>query len=248
MLRRNLNKLTLGGRERNRQADHDYANSLERPLKSLITDDKEILGESKELHHFLRDRYRRKTDKVMKKFEAATDRADKLGNRERWKTYRDHRTDIKIARLESRMKSTPDSFLGKQIKRQQRQKLSNLRYKKKVISHDLKGLERKRLQKPEELQKKIDGYVKKKVDAMYKKTLRKESWKKHGFNHVKRTEFVASLKPKDKRRIVREAILLVRKKNIEAGRLSMNYSVDNVANEDNVAIREVEENYGRIVE
>lgn len=123
-----------------------------------------------------------------------------------------------------------------------------LGFNKKALAHYSGQLETKRKNKPEELKKKIDGYIRNKVDAMYRKELRKRKNAVSKINHFKRTEFVANMTEDQKNDIMREAIYRVRKNNIEAGRLKDDYSIDDVQDENNVDIRKVTEHYGRIIE
>lgn len=215
----------------------------ERPIDNLLTDDKEILGEKSE--HLFRDRYRRKADNIMNKVEKAESNIDTKGMRERYVGYRINRTDIKIARVEEKLARSSDSFLMKYVNNGRRYKLNELKHSKQVLSRSSSTLETKRRAKPEELRKKIDEHVKKKVDAMYKKAqrqaLRAEGIKAHNF--VKKTEFIAKLAPDEKKKIVREAMLLVRKNNIEKGRIGSSLGVDT-----GLSTRKVTNEYGRTIE
>jgi hypothetical protein len=133
----------------------------------------------------------------------------------------------------------------KYVNNGRRYKLNELKHSKQVLSRNSSTLETKRRAKPEELRKKIDEHVKKKVDAMYKKAQRQaqraEGIKAHNF--VKKTEFIAKLAPDEKKKIVREAMLLVRKKNIEKGRIDSSLGVDT-----GLSTRKVTNEYGRTIE
>lgn len=234
----------------------------ERPLDALKTDDKEILGESKELSHFLRDRYRYVTDAIEKRIEKAEERVIESGDtvdqkeqkkyrREKYLDYRNNRIDIKIARLQDSITNSSGSFLANQINRQRRQSLAQLQYLKKVHTNQLGKLDQQRQSKPEELRKKVDQIVKRKIDAMYRKELRKrrlldQDQKGIGkYDLTKRVihkaEYISKMQPNEKKKIVREAILLARKQNIEKGRLAVDYHIDDAHNS-----RKVTEHYERI--
>lgn len=225
MIRKNFNKLTVAGHNRNLSATIDYVHQPERDIDNLRTDATEILGEKPGL---LMGRYRRKTNDILEKIDKAEDKKDVPGTREKYLAYRSNRTQVKIDRTKEKISSSSDSFLSRQINRQRRQKVEALTTKGKILSRAGNKLEAARTGKPERLQKKIDEYVKKKVDAMYRKARRQEM-QKHDIgkvNFVKRAEFLAKLTPEKKKEIVREAILLARKKNIESGRLDATYGVD----------------------
>lgn len=248
MLRRNLNKLTTAGRDRNEQADHDYDNLPERPLNELITDDKEILGSYS--RGLFRDRARKKADTLVGKIDDAEYVKDTATTREKYLGARSNFTKIRIDKLSARIENSPDNIITRRLNGWRREKLYDLEAKNKKRAKSASGLEKKRQEKPQELQKKIDELVKKKIDAMLKKAQRVEQ-RKSGikrYDVVKRAEFLAKLTPEDKKRIVREAILQARKKSVELGRLDSGYSVDDVADEDNVDIRKVTDDYGRIIE
>jgi len=248
MLRKNLNKLTSAGRERNKQADHDYDNFLERPLDQIITDDKEILGDH--ARGIFRDTARKKADTLVKKIGHAEDVKDIVSVRERYLDVRANFTSIRIDKLKARIENSPDNLITKHLNGWRREKLYDLETKNRKRTLAKKAIEKERQEKPEALQKKIDELVKKKVDAMHRKAQREilsnNGIKKH--NIVKRAEFLAKLTPEDKKRIVREAIRQARKKNVELGRLGINYSVDDISNENKVDIRKVTDDYGRIIE
>lgn len=234
-----------------------------RPLDALKTDDKEILGQNKD--RLFKDRYRKVADIIEQRIEKAEERViskddtldqqkQKKYRREKYLEYRNNRTDIKITRLKNKLENSNGSFLARQIDRQRRQKLQQLEFVQKLHTSQLGRLEQKRQNKPEELRKKIDKMVEKKVNAMYRKELRKRRLIEQGekgignYNVAKRTahkaEFIAKMKPEDKMKIVREAILLARRQSIEKGRLDMNYEVDNTLDDDKT--RQVTEHYGRI--
>lgn len=228
------------------QADYEAAQltlDVDRPLDALVTDDKEILGQKSE--QLFRDRYRNKTDSIVRKIGKAETNIDNKGLREQYLDFRTNRVNIKIARVEEKLANTPDSFLMKYINNGRRFRLRELQHSRRVISNSASHLETKRQNKPESLQKKIDDLVKKKVDAMYKKAQRKEM-RENGIeahNFVARAEFLAKMSPDTKKKIAREAILLARKKSIEKGTLDASHTVDQTLN-----MRKVVNEYGRVIE
>lgn len=244
MLREKITAYREVRQDRKDAAQDDYDNAPVRPLDALITDDIEILGNQPGL---LRGRYRQKTDKIIDKIETAEDNKDAPGTREKYLDYRKNRIDIKIARLQETLNNSAGSFLSKQIDRQRRQKLKQLQYGQGISSGQMGKLEKKRQNKPENLQREIDAIVKKKVDAMQRKAQRKILREQHGvhsYNVVKRAEFLAKITPDQKRVVIREAIKLVRKQNIERGLLDdAAYEVD-----DSAGKRIIGGNYGRTIE
>jgi len=247
MLRRNFNRLTTTGRERNEEADLDYENTLIRPIDQLITDDKEILGDH--ARGLFRDVARKKADTLVEKVDLAEAVKDTITMREKYLEVRSDFTKVRIDKLNTRIENSPDNFLTQRLNGWRREKLHDLEAKNKKRAKSASGAEKKRQEKPEELRKKIDGLVKKKVDAMHKRAQRIEL-RRNGigkYNVVKRAEFLAKLTPDDKKRIVREAIRQAHKNSVELGRLDRGYSVDDVADENNVDIRKVTDDYGRII-
>jgi hypothetical protein len=248
MIQRNLNKLTTTGKERNHQADLDYGSTLERPVEELITDDKEILGDH--ARGLFRDQARKKADNLVDKIARAEGAKDTVTRREKYLEARSNFTQTRIDKLEARIENSSDNMFTKRLNGWRREKLRDLKAKNKKRTASITSIEKKRQGRPEELQRNIDKLVKNKIDAMHKKAqdveLRRNGIKKH--NILKRHEFLAKLTPDDKKRIVREAIRQVRKKNVELGRLERGYSVDDVADENTVDIRKVTDDYGRIIE
>lgn len=233
-----------------------------RPLDALITDDREILGDKKD--SLFRDRYRHIADvidtriekaeeRVIKPDDTVDERQQKKYRREKYLEYRNNRADAKIARLQEKIDNSPKSTLSKYINHQRKQTINILNRNKSVFDHQQIKLEQKRQNKPEQLKKKIDQLVNRKIEAMYRRELRKrrlldQDAKGIGkYDIVKRAahkaEFIAKMKSDEKKRIVREAILLVRKQNIEKGRLEPDYGVD-----DTLDSRKVTEHYGRTIE
>lgn len=223
-------KITTHRQERHQRKQDalvDYAhNHDQRPIDDLKTDDKEVLGEYS--GNYFRDRYRRKTDGVIEKIANAEDKLDTTTVREKFMDYRTNRAKIKIDRINKKIDNSSNSFLSRQINRQRRQTINNLSTKNKIRARSMGKIETKRKEKPEQLQKKIDKYVREKVDAMYRKSLRNrmkhEGIKRYNVN--KRAEFIAKLEPETRKQIVRQAIIHVRKQNIERGRLDTDYKVD----------------------
>ncbi len=243
MLREKIAAYREVRQDRKEAAQEDYDTAPDRPLDELITDDKEILGNQPSLLH---SRYRQKTDKIIDKIETAEGKKDTAGLREQYLDHRKNRTDIKIARLQEDLNSSSGAFLSKQIDRQRRQKLKQLQYSQNVRTVQMGKLEHKRQNKPEMLRKEIDAIVKKKIEAMNRKAQRKILREQHSIethNIAKRAEFLAKITPDQRREIVREAIKLVRKKNIERGLLDPTYDVDDTA-----AKRKIGGHYARTVE
>lgn len=248
MLKRNLNKFTSTGRERNQQADADYDTMPMRSIDELLTDDKEVLGDH--ARGLFRDTARKKADKLIAGAQQAETVVNIKTTREKYLEARSNFTQVRIDKLKARIDNSPDNIFTRPLNNWRREKLHDLRAKNKKRSGALAEAQNKRLEKPEALRKEVDELVKKKVDAMYRKAQRIElhnrGIKRHNF--VRRQEFLATLSPSDKKRIVGEAIRQARKKNIEHGRLSSGYEVDDVANENDVDIRKVTNSYGRVVE
>ncbi len=209
------------------QADYDATHAdleLHRPLDTLRTDATEILGDNSGL---IRGHYRRVADSIDQKIAVAENKKDVKGTREKYLEFRANQSTIKIARIQAKIDGSSDSFLSRQINNQRKQSIAALNRKKKVLAHQSGSLEKNRRHKPEQLQKKIDEHIKKRVDAMYRKAIRQEMRKQGVGKHnvVKRTEFLAKLTPDVRKKISREAILLVRKRNIETGQLDADYDV-----------------------
>lgn len=212
--------------ERREFADADYeymSNNADTllPLDDIVTHDREILGDK--ASPLLVASYRNRADRLVRRVEKAEGSKDELGMRERYLNYRKDRVDIKIERINKKMLNSPDSFLSRQINRQRRQKLKALRYGQKIRTKLIDNQEQKRKTKPEELRKKIDQLVDKKIRSQQRKAQRHILEREHGIgrlNHVKRSEFLAKMTPEDKKKIVREAILLVRRDNIRKGKLA----------------------------
>lgn len=248
MLKRNLNKFTTSGRERNQQADADYNTMPVRSVDELITDDKEMLGDH--ARGLFRDTARKKADKLTAKAQQAETVVGVKTTREKYLEARSNFTQVRIDKLKTRIDNSPDNIFTRPLNNWRREKLHDLQAKNKKRSGALAKAEDKRLKKPETLRKEVDELVKKKVDAMYRKAqrieLRSRGIKRH--NVLRRQEFLATLSPSDKKRIVGEAIRQARKKNIELGRLNSGYAVDDVASESDVDIRKVTNDYGRVVE
>lgn len=125
-----------------------------------------------------------------------------------------------------------------------RQTVNNLTYKNKVTSTKIGELQKKRLDKPEHLKMKIDALVTK-IAANGGKPNASFLREKHGIDPKKRMERInklANLTPQQKKEIVREAILLVRKENIQRGLLDPDYEVDTTAD-----TREMGEQYERTI-
>lgn len=228
--------------QRREAAQDDYDNAPERDLDDLRTDDREILGE---VSGFIRGRARKKTDKIMERLGSAEASVDTPGLHEQVTKFRDDRTKAKIDRIQAKIDSSPNSFLARQINHQRRISIQNLQQKRKVFGNHMAKHETKRRTKPEEMQKKIDSLVQKKIDAKWRKAQRKHLREEENIgrlNRMRRAEFLANMSPEDRRKITLEAIKLVRKQNIEKGRLDPTHSVD-----DDAETRGINE-YGRTVE
>lgn len=229
MIRRSLNKLTTAGRERNTNAYDDYNNPSTRGLDNLRTDITESLGANPSM---FAGRYRRKTNAITEKISAAESNVDKVSVRERYLEYRNDRATVKADRLQQKINNSPDTFWSRQINRQRRQTIEGLQRKSKYRNNTIAGIETKRRKKPEELQKQIDKLIRKKVDAQRRKAERIVMKREAGiglFNPAKKAKFLADITPEQKQKIVREAILLVRKSNIESGVLEPSHEVDSTA-------------------
>jgi hypothetical protein len=227
---------------RHQEAQADYDANTRTP-DELVTDDKEILGTK--AGSFLRNRYRHQADRLSEQIETAEANKDIPGMREKYIKYRDNRATIQSARIQRKIDNSSNSFLSTQINHQRRYKLKQLQYAKKVYADRSGALESKRVNKPEKLQKKVDELIRKKVDAMYRKAqreaLRQNDIGRH--NIMKKAEFVAKMTPEMKKKIATEAVLLVRKRNIEKGHLDPSHTVDT-----SLTKRKVTNEYGRTIE
>jgi flagellar biosynthesis GTPase FlhF len=230
MMREKINNFRAEKQARKLDAHFDYEKShidieVSRPINTLRTDATEILGSSRGL---LRGHYARATENINKKISKAERNVNEKSVREKYLQLRDEQTMAKIDRVQAKIDNSRDTFISRQVNNQRRQKVAALSRKRKILAYQSGNIERKRVNKPEELQKKIDAYMRKRIDAIYKKALRHEM-SQQGYSRydiIKRTEFVSRLTREERKEIAREAILLVRKNNIEAGTLSADYVVD----------------------
>lgn len=193
-----------------------------RPVDQLRTDVTEMLGERTGV---LEGHYRRKADSIHEKVQKAEHNKDHKGMRESYLRYRNDRATIKIQRIQEKTSGKPGGLLD----RQRHVSVKNLEYKQKIRNNQINALETKRQNKPEQLQKKIDQLIQKKLKAVMRKAERNVLREQHGVrkhDFAKRAEVLARLTPQQKRQIVREAILLVRRENIARGKLDDDYEVD----------------------
>lgn len=229
-------------RARKVDAKLDYLTAPERDLSDLKTDDKEILGQQPGLLH---GRLRSKTDQIMEKIEDAEADLGQKSTREKYHEYQNSRIDNKIARLERKLDNSSGSFFAKQIDRQREQTVKFLKNNKRSHNFVIGNIQKKRENKPEELQKEIDRIVDNRIEAMKRKAQRKKMREQNigPLNFVSKEHFIASLNETEKRKIYREAILLTRKKNIEVGILDVGYQVD-----DSLETRKIGDYYERTIE
>lgn len=229
--------------QRKEDAENDYEQQKQYPrdLDPLRTDAVEILGENPRM---LRGRFRKQADKLEEKADKLENNPKEPGIRERILKWRANRTKIKIDRLRGKLKEGG----WKSNDRVRAAKLKDLELKQNRLKKDISERASRRREMPEKLRKKIDEYVQKKVKAMDRKArrkiLREEGIEWYDFEE--KAEFLANLSDAEKKRIAREAILLVRKKNIEKGLLEPAHSVDQAAPQDKV--RKVGDHYERVAQ
>lgn len=213
-------------RAQKRVAEQDYVDAqatidVDRPIDKLRTDVTEVLGERTGI---LEGHYRRRADSLLEKVAGAEDHKDTPGAREAFIRHRKNILELKAERVQAKLIAKPTGFMA----RQREATLENIQYRQKVQTHTISKLEGRRTGKPERLQVKIDELINKKIKAMRRKAER-TVLRKHGVdvrNRHKRIDALAHLTTEQKRQIVREAILLVRRENISHGRLDESYQVD----------------------
>ena len=230
--------------QRTEDAEADYESASERPLDDLKTDVTEILGEKTD--GLFRNSARGAADKLESRAEHADTKADVMTRREKYLEYRENATANKIRRIEDKMADSSNGFFANQINRQRRHKVKSLKFKSKVMSSQRAGIERSRKTKPEELRKKIDKLVNDRIKAAERKAQRVYMRQEKGINRMhlaKKAEFLAKITPEQKAKIVREAILQVRKENIKGGLIDSSYTVD-----DTLSGRKIRGLYERTVE
>ena len=233
-------------RAQRKVAEQDYIDAqstidTDRPVDKLRTDITEILGERTGV---LEGHYRRKADSLVKKAEFAEAHKDKMGMRESYIRHGKNKAELKIQRVQAKIDAAPNAH--GLLARQRAATLEHLEYRQKVRTNSIKKLEGHRLEKPEHSQKKIDALVQKKIRSMMRKAERKVLREQYGIgshDRRKRIDALVKLTPEQKRRIVREAILLVRKQNIERGTLDDSYTVDDMA-----TTRAIGKDYARVIE
>lgn len=227
-------------------AKDDYDLQRQAPLPDekdkLRTSVTEMLGETPNLFH---GRYRANANRLETKLKHAEATKDEKGFLERIHENRRYHTQSKIDRIQKKIDASGNGFVSRYINMHRRQTVNNLTYKNKVTSTKIGELQKKRLDKPEHLKMKIDALVTKKIAAKRRKAERIILREKHGIDPKKRMERInklANLTPQQKKEIVREAILLVRKENIQRGLLDPDYEVDTTAD-----TREMGEQYERTI-
>lgn len=200
---------------------------------ALITDDKEILGQS--LH--LRRSIRGTSLSVMGGLHKA-----RVGIRNGASTPRKkylevfrNRNDLKIQKLEEKIATNPDA---PEFKRDREW----LAMHKARRSHWQNKLEKQSVKKSgrvdrfnaksgvreDKYQRQIDSYIHKKVEALRKKEFRGQQ-KSEGigkFDYRAQAEYFRRLPEEEKRRITAEAIEAIRAKNIKKGKLGKDYAAD----------------------
>lgn len=227
---------------RSQEADDDYEMAAERPLDALKTDATEILGEKSGM---FKGAYRKQFEQLESAIPDAEANVDVKSRRERYLEYRNYATQNKMNRINDRIANSSGGFLAKQINRQRKQTVANLNYKMGVRAKSIGALEKSRKRAPEELQKKIDALVDKRVRAMQRKAERVVMKREKGIKPgqvIKKAEFLATLTPELKAKIIRESILQVRKENIRDGLLDPSYEVD-----DSLDTRKIGAHYERTI-
>jgi hypothetical protein len=205
----------------------------ERPLDKLITDDKEILGQSRYLRREMSQTTRNTMNAVDKDLLQLRELNPLTTTRDSYLAYRRNRIAAKIERLERKAAASPDTLLGRHRKRttemfKKRQawregQIKNRSRNKVTRSEKLT----KRVEKRDEkFQAQVDMYVNKKIEAMRRKEIRNrlKEEKIGRFDVSERNRFLAKLPAETKKRITREAILAVRESNIKKGKLQPGYN------------------------
>lgn len=214
------------------EAQQDYAAEKQKPreLDTLRTSATEILGAHSNLLH---GRYRKAAEKLERQLPHAEAAKGRKSLPEDLLQYRNDRAKLKMDRIQDKINRSGDGFWARQVNRQRHQTVKKLAYGRKMREATAKKLEENRLSKPEEIRKKIDELVSKRVEAMRRKAERNVLREQYGVtkrNHIKRANILANMTPTQKKEIIREAILLVRKRNIQLGLLEPDYKVDETAN------------------
>lgn len=199
----------------------------------LITDDKEILGESTHLRRSLRGTTRDITNEVHGAHAALCQVASKP--REGYLTVFRNRNELKIYKLEQKIASDPDAPHHKRDKEWlAMHKARRDHWQGKLGKQESKRearttkLSEKTEARHERYQSYIDKYMHKKIEAIRKKEYRQMQKEQSigRFNHGAQVEFFRRLPEVQKRRITQEAILAVRDKNIQKGNLRDDYLVE----------------------
>lgn len=221
--------------DRNRRArmtrEAAVAQRLERGV--LITDDKEILGQS--LH--LRRSIRGTSLSMMSSLHGArvgVRNGASTPRRKYLEVFRD-RNDLKIQKLEEKIAANPDA---PEFKRDREwlamYKARRGHWQNKLEKQSTKStgrvdrLNAKSGARQDKYQKRIDSYIHKKVEALRKKEFRGRQ-KSEGigkFDYRAQAEYFRRLPEEEKRRITAEAIEAIRTENIKKGKLGEGHLVN----------------------
>lgn len=207
---------------------------------ALITDDKEILGQSR---HLRREMYKTTRDTVNAIHEGYIN-GRKIAETPRttYLKWRAERTDLKANRLERSLVGRPDTRRNRRLRkdveilrnrakwRRENVDLRAEKHQKRVNSFARLTdgeLEGKKQLREKRYQEKIDRLVHKKIQAMrgkkYNKTLNEA--KINRLHPRKRMEYVQGLSEAEKKQLTADAISVVRDENIKKGILKRDYTV-----------------------
>lgn len=206
----------------------------------LITDDKEILGNSTHLRMAVHETSKSITNGLHSKM---TEGRNALATPTT--KILEYRRDKKQKQVEQYELKHPQ---GTRTKAQEK-RLQMLKTRAEVLSgwakqrHNrhasrIEKLGKAKSDRQEKYQKQIDGYVHRKILSMQRKQLRERNGRK--INKHEHVRYFNSLSEENKKRIVRDAIVAVRQENIRKGILAEEYEVDETA-----TIRKIGEHYAR---
>lgn len=212
----------------------------ERRHDLLVTDDKEILGNSTHLRMAVHETSKSITDglrsKIVEGRNALATPTTKI---------LEYRRDKKQKQAELYELKHPE---GTRTKAQEK-RLQMLKKRAEVLSgwakqrHSrhtsrIEKLGKAKSDRQEKYQKQVDGYVHRKILSMQRKQLRERSG--HKISKYEHVRYFNNLSEENKKRIVRDAIAAVRQENIRKGTLAEEYEVDETA-----TIRKIGEHYAR---
>ncbi len=211
------------------QVDNQAAEGLDstEKIELAITDAKEILGSKFSIGNGISYLRNNRLESLVEKADSKT---KQKGLRENLLLDSVNKRKRKIDRLQRKIDGSPDSFFSTYINHQRKQSINNLERRRGYELKYTTKLEVKRENKPEELRKKIDQIIDRKVQAQVRKVERKHAKEASGDSKVatsrlSRSEFLANLTKEQKVAITKEAIAVIREKNIKKDILDEDYPV-----------------------